>query len=184
MQSRNKRKADDYRAEAFDLYFTEDLPADQEKLHKALVNARRAVLLDPSYENLAMVASILGEYDDIESIHQALEYCDRAIRLEPIRPDAYASKAGLLSGFSERLAEAEFAARTAIGLSLAQNDSLEILELEFSTLIEILIDERKYKTARAAIRLGLRYSQSQLMQSLMNQASRRIEEEAAQSEDR
>ena len=126
-----------------------------------------------------MIASILGEYDDAESNRQALEYCDRAIELDPENPDAYASKASLLSRLGVGLPEAEQVARKSIALSLAQNDSIATIELEFSNFIDILIDQRKYKRARAAVRLALRYSKSELMRSLMDQASHRIQEEMA-----
>jgi len=178
----NRKKADDYRAEAFDLYFTEEVPADEAKLREALIKAKRSVLLDPGYENLTMIASILGEYDDAESNRRAVEYCDRAITLEPGNPDAYASKASLLSRIPGRLPEAEQAARTSIALSLVQNDSIDTIELEFSSLVDILIDQRKYTTARAAIRLALRHSQSEFLRSLLKQASQRIKQETRPSE--
>jgi tetratricopeptide (TPR) repeat protein len=63
-------------------------------LSKALINAKRAIILDPNnYAALVLLGKIVGEQDESENgLRTALDYYDKAISVNPNIPDAYQAK--------------------------------------------------------------------------------------------
>src|ERR1700691_185466 len=73
--------AERYRAKASDLFVwtDSDSPSERRNLETALVNIKRALLLDPdNYEFLVLAGDILCSLDDEASVAAALEYYERA----------------------------------------------------------------------------------------------------------
>lgn len=165
--------------DASDLYirsYSKD-EIDHGALREALIKAKRALLLAPDdYDNLILVARILGDFDDQESHAQSLKYYERAIALRPDFPAAYEERAQFLMYWLEppNPVEAERLARKALKLSLRDDEDPETLALTFSTLIGILETRRKFDETRRIIRQALRKCPTELMRGLAEATLSRI----------
>jgi tetratricopeptide (TPR) repeat protein len=170
-----KAKADEYLDRASDLYiFGEDNRAAV--FREALAIAKRSLLLDPrNYKILVLIGDIISDIDDTRSIDQALRYYNQAIALRPECPDAYQSKAGLLMFWLNRPEEAERHARKALALSLRSGEGSEGLEFSYASLIDILVERKKFARARWYIRRALRDCPSEFMSDLVAQPLKEIE---------
>jgi tetratricopeptide (TPR) repeat protein len=170
--------AERYRAKASDLFVwtDSDSPSERRNLETALVNIKRALLLDPdNYEFLVLAGDILCSLDDEASVAAALEYYERAIRLEPENPDAYDSKSSLLMYWTEppEAAEAERLARKAVALAIMRGDP-ESLELKYSNLIGVLETRHKFDALRWTIRQALKKCPSEFLKDLTEATLKRV----------
>jgi tetratricopeptide (TPR) repeat protein len=171
MVSRSARQSTKARAatlcqEATDLFILSKIDSgDSQTLRRALMKARRALILDPSnYDALTLMGSIYAELEDEpDSVQKAFEYYDRALRLEPKNPHAFGSKAALLLYVLDRPSEAQPLAETAVALSVQKRDPPDVLELNYITLVDALIARRRFAQARASIREALRRCRTTLM---------------------
>ena len=68
-----------------------------------------------------------------------------------------------------RSEEAERLARKAVALSVRTGEATEFLELRYTTLIDILIGQRKYAQARWLIRRALRDCPTEFMRDMVEQ---------------
>jgi cytochrome c-type biogenesis protein CcmH/NrfG len=174
-----KAKAETLREEARELFIQSSVDTEScETLCRALTKAKRALLLDPSdYDALTLIGSIYAEFDSPESAERASEYYDRALRIQPDNPEAYASKAGLLLYVLEKPDEAEPLAKTAVALSLRRQDPPEVLELQYITLVDVLIARRRFTEARAVIRRALLKCPTKLLVSTTEESLKQIADE-------
>jgi cytochrome c-type biogenesis protein CcmH/NrfG len=174
-----KAKAETLREQARDLFVLSKTDTDDsETLRRALTKAKRALLMDPSdYDAITLIGSICAELDDPESAKTASAYYDRALRLQPENPEAYASKAGLLLYVLSRPEEAEALAKTAVALSLRRREPVELLELHYITLVDALIARRRFTEARAVIRKALRKCPTKLMTATAETSLKQIADE-------
>jgi tetratricopeptide (TPR) repeat protein len=158
-RSRNRREtnadhAETYREEARDLYIRSGAQKEIDKhtLREALAKANRALLLAPDdYGTLVLIANICSDFGDTESDARAVECYDRAIMLRPDLPDAYADKASTLLQL-QKAHDAVPLAEEAVRLSLVNGCEPDRLELTYMSLIEALIEERRFAEARSIIR--------------------------------
>jgi tetratricopeptide (TPR) repeat protein len=172
---RLKARAEEYLQRATDLFiFSEDSrPA---LLREALAIARRSLLLDQrNYETLVLLGDIISDIDDPNYIDQALHYYNQAIALRPECPEAYRSKAGLLMFWLNEPEEAEQLARRALTLSLRSGEASKDLQFCYGSLIDILVERKKFAPARWYIRRALRDCPSELMSDMVAQPLKEIE---------
>jgi tetratricopeptide (TPR) repeat protein len=172
---RPKVRAEQYLDRARDLYiFSEDSrPA---LLRQALIAAKKSLLLDPrNSDTLVLLGNIISDIDDPKSIDQALRYYHEAIALSPESPDGYGAKAGLLMYWLHQPEGAELLARKALALSVRSGEAPELLELCYSSLIDILVGRKKYAQARWLIRRALRDCPSEFMRDMVEQPLKEIE---------
>jgi tetratricopeptide (TPR) repeat protein len=165
---RLKARAESYLDRARELFGFSNLKPGL--LRPALIAARKSLMMDPqSYDTLVLLGSIYLDFDDRKSTAQALRYYNRAIALRPQSPDGYDAKAGLLMYWLHRSEEAERLARKAVALSVRTGEATEFLELRYTTLIDILIGQRKYAQARWLIRRALRDCPTEFMRDMVEQ---------------
>ena len=149
-------------------------------LREALINARKALLLDPrNCEALNLLGSIYTHFDDPKSTTQALRCYDDAVALYPKCPDAYDGKADLLMYWLNQPEEAESLARKALALAKRNGEPSDSLEFFHVTLIDILVGRKKYAQARWAIRKALRDCPSEFMSNMVEQPLKEIAESSS-----
>jgi tetratricopeptide (TPR) repeat protein len=186
---RRIENAERYHTKASDLFIcTEsDSPDASRDLRVALVNIKRALMLDPdNYEYLVLTGNILFALDDTALAAEALGYYDRAISIEPENPDAYDSKSGVLMYWSEPPdeVEAERLARKAATLAERAEEESELLALTYSNLFGILESRKKFAELRWTIRKALKRCPSEFLKDLAEATLMRITiEESEESKD-
>lgn len=155
-------------------------PSDEQRdLRLALVQAKRALLLDPAnYGATVLMGEILQDIDTPDSLAQALELYDKAIALNPSSADAYAVKAELLIYHLNQPIEAERLARKALAIAKQTHEPLEFLESRYSTLIDILVERRKVAQARWMVKRALHDCPTDSMKSMVEQPLLQIEAES------
>ena len=173
-----KARAEEYLDRAGELYgFSDD--SQPASLRKALITARKSLLLDPrNYETLVLLGEIISDFDDPKSTDQALRYYNQAIALRPEFPEGYSAKAGLLMYWLNQPEEAESLARKALALSAFTREASDSPEFYYTTLIDILIGRKKYAQARWLIRKALRDCPSEFMRDMVEQPLKEIESSA------
>jgi pentatricopeptide repeat protein len=150
-------RAQKYVEEASDLFaFSmqgEPLATDETMLKAAEVKARRALLLDPSnYDAAVLLGHILADYDDDPKASEAaILYYDLAMHLEPDHPEPYDGNASVLLWDLKQPAEAEVFARQAIALTSQRQRDIDSIEVTYSTLIAALMEQGKFVDAREAM---------------------------------
>jgi len=172
-----KEALEAYRARASELYVWSDAdsPNEKKELLKALVAAKRSLLIDPkNYKTYVLIANICASLDSRETVHDALDFYNRAIAVNPDLPDAYAGKADLLMYHLRRPAQAEELSRRALKSSLRAKEPTELLELRFIGLSGILESREKFADARSVIRQALRHSKSEFIKEFAATALKRI----------
>lgn len=176
-----KSRAQGYLDRGRELFGMSGLEGKDERrdLHHALVQAKRALLLDPgSYEATVLMSKILKSMETSDAVGQALELCDKAIVLDPSRPDAYNVKAGLLMYELSQPNEAERLARKALTIAKQTHEPVEFLELRYSDLIEILVERKKYSQARWMVKRALHDCPTDFMKAMVKQPLLEIESQS------
>lgn len=163
-------KAENYHHLASDIFiYTEsDDPYYRRKIETAVLNMRRALLIDPdNYDFLVFMGNLLDALDDQSAAIQALEYYDRAIRLRPEHPDAYKSKASaLIWAKPPDEANAERLARKALDLARKFTEEPEELQYAYMTLLDVLEARNKFGELRWAILKARKDCPSDFMKDL------------------
>jgi tetratricopeptide (TPR) repeat protein len=153
-------RAEYYLERARDLYI--GYPGETEfegyDLRKALINVRRALMLDPqSYDALILSGQIVHELDwSPEGLRRANKYYDRAISLHPGMAAAFSSKAAAFLNTGD-FKSAEAPARRAWLLTLrdpnAEPSDIKDAACELSTALE---GQGKWKPARIVLQRALK----------------------------
>lgn len=177
-----------YLERARDLYIGYPGEAEFEgyDLRKALINVKRALMLDPqSYDALILSGQIAHELDwSPEGLRKAVEYYDRAISLHPGRAAAFSSKgAAFLNKGDFKSAEAP--ARKAWLLTL-RDPNAEPFDIEDAAcdLSAALAGQGKWNPACRVLQRALKRLQGddsdeastgrELLAKLLNRTRRRV----------
>ena len=177
-----KARAEDYLARASDLYigrYRRGKFVDID-LRGAMVKVKRALLLDPeNYDALALMGTILKELNVSDEVPlQAIEFYDRAIRIDPLNPEAYSSKADAFSDagkYQRALASARKAWRLTLQDKSADDFSIGVACV---SVRDILVKLKKWKEAGRVLREGLRRIRGEdrrWLQRMLDLTTRRIE---------
>ena len=132
-------------------------------LRKALINVKRALMLDPqSYDALILLGNITHELDwSPKGLRAAIGHYDKAISLEPKKADAFFSKGSALVDARD-FKSAEGPARKAWLLTL-RDPNAEPFDIQAATLYlrDCLVGRNRWKSACLVLQRALKRLQAE-----------------------
>jgi tetratricopeptide (TPR) repeat protein len=178
-------KAEHLRNLASDIFiYTESHdPNYRGKMDVAITHMRKALLIDPdNYEFLVFMGELLDALDDESATAQALEYFDRAIRLQPESADAYEAKASTLTWANPPdEANAEKLARKAVELARESKEEPDELQYRYLTLLDVLEARNKFGELRWTILRARKECPSEFMKDLTDATQKQIAAKEAEA---